>query len=117
MNINNEDVRNSYILQSLLSLNLNNCEQRIVRLLQILRRRLPTERSHRKGRPEPAAALRRKLGRSDQPAGVVGGTQKRHDDAMRAGIKGSWPSRRRVKCVRLGLTHETQGKGGWETDA
>lgn len=82
-----------YILQSLLRLDLHNSHQRVVRLLQILRRRLSAELLHRKRRSEPPLSDRREFRGLDQLPRVVGSIEKRHDDAMGASVEGSCMSK------------------------
>ena len=61
----------THVLQRLLSLNLDDRDQGLIRLLQVLDRRLVAERAHGERRPEAAVALRWKLRRSHQATCVI----------------------------------------------
>ena len=79
----------TYILQSLLGLNLHNRNKRIVGLQQILALRHISHGAHGKWAAEPSLAYGRELGRFNQFSCVVDRVEQGNDDAMRAGIQGA----------------------------
>lgn len=79
--------QSTYVLERLLRLDLNDSQQRIVRLLQVLEPGDSARRAHGKRTPESSTANGRELGRLDQSAGIIRRVKQRDDNAVSARVQ------------------------------